>query len=452
MKRSLLVVFLVFIGTLVITSHAVAQHFISIQSDDKQPFAIQVNGTGFNSSKTGSLRIANLSGGSYNLSITPASKKYPPQNFVCVIDKADVSYTLVNVAKKGWVLKNTKSPEVLASSTVAQPAQGSAQGDLNSPFAKMLAEVINDPDLLKATPWVLTTKVEGSDTQDMQSSIAEQQQEQDTSTYVAETKGIIKAAEHDTKNGTEMVFVDFDKNGGDTIHVLIPPVDGSDNNNNATTQQTTPPVANNTGDANKDTSIATQHTAQTEAINNKQKTDTTAIVQKKTEELPFDTSSNKQITNPFFAKETPAKTSNNTPAAVDTANPVVDHSQPAQKTDNTSILAVTENKPATDEVKATVKADCKKMLSDNDEEKLKHKIYLETQDDKILSLTKKALAGKCINTAQVKELLSFFLSDDARYNFLFTVYPFVYDIGNFNSLETFMIDHKYKDMFEAMIK
>lgn len=92
------------------------------------------------------------------------------------------------------------------------------------------------------------------------------------------------------------------------------------------------------------------------------------------------------------------------------------------------------------------------MLSDNEQEKLKHKIYLETDQDKILSLTRKALDGRCISTAQVKELASFFLSDDSRYSFFYTVYPYVYDFGNFASLKSYMIDAKYKNMFEDMLK
>ncbi|HWB26165.1 MAG TPA: DUF4476 domain-containing protein [Chitinophagaceae bacterium] len=431
-----------------------AQHFLSVQSGDKQPFAIQVNGNNFTSSKTGSLRIANLSSGNYSLVITPGGKKYPPQNFTCIIEKSDLSYTLVNDGKNGWLLKNTKSPEVIVSSTpVIQPvevAKNEPKGgpSASSPFAVMLAQVINDPDLLKPTPWVLSTKVGLDESQDMSAAMNEAEQ-QDTSTYVAATKGVIKASEEPVKGGTEFVFVDFNAEQGDTIHILIPSTGDDDSAAVAQTQQQQ--AAPNGKPAEKADSTVPQPPP---VVNSTTKTDSTAAIVKKEETaIPFDTSSNRQFTNPFFKKDDSSPVAATTAANV-AANPADDHSAASQKDTTADVIEKKSAavQPAANAAKPTVKTDCKKMLSDNDEEKLKHKIYLETDQDKILALTRKALDGKCISTAQVKELASFFLSDDARYNFFFTVYPYVYDFGNFSSLEPYMIDHKYKNMFEAMIK
>jgi len=466
MKRLFFVSLLVFLGVTCTAIQCLAQHFISIQADDKQPFTIQVNGTKFNSSKTGTIRIANLAAGSYSLVIAPAGK-VAPQGFTCAVDNADLSYSLVNAGKKGWALKNLHSTEVLAANAVSpkqQPPGSMAAGasPASSPFAVMLSQVINDPDLLKATPWILTTKVEGDAATD-QTIAMNEAQANDTNTYVAETRGVIKASEREVKEGTEMVFVDFNAYSGDTVKIVIANADGSVNAD-LPPAQTTPPsstpiesgVKTDTAGSNLPPLTKNEPVVDADSIKvnpgvkSVLKTDTTAIVKKAEENpLPFDTTANKQYSNPFFKKDSTASAKI---LPEDTANPVAIHEDNTPKAENAAASAIVEQPPVTNVTKATTKEDCKKMLSDNDEEKLKHKIYLETDQDKILEITKKALSGKCINTAQVKNLSSFFLSDDARYGFFATVYPFVYDFGNFSSLRTFMIDPKYKNMFDALVK
>lgn len=508
MERVFLVRILFFISIMVFAMQVSAQHFISIQAEDRQPFAIEVNGNKFASSKTGTLKIGNLSAGNYSLVITPSGNKYPPQSFTVAVDKTDLAYTFVNQGIRGWALKNTKAAQVITSSTATStPGDGTNSGGqtINSPFAQMLAQVINDPDLLKATPWVLTNKVEGNEDIDRNAAMQEAMAN-DTNTYVAETKGVIKADERPVKEGTEMVFVDFNAYGGDTIHVVIPNADGSINKDLPAAEVTAQATANtNTADsAKKDSSVTTPPivkndpaapndttaivlakndvaAAETPAVKTpEQKTDTTAITKKADETVaPVDTSSNKPYINPFYKGDNTqnAKTvtdkqqtedSTNTskalkPNATEPSKMVTDKLQTIgstntgkiQKPDAKETVVSNESNgiTAADNIaKAVNKQDCKKMLSDNDKEKLKHKIYLETDDDKILSITKKALSGKCISTAQVKDLASMFLTDDGRYSFFFTVYPYVYDFGNFTTLRTYMIDLKYREMFDAMVK
>lgn len=473
---------------MVLSMQVSAQHFISIQAEDKQPFAIQVNGTKFSSSKTGTLKIGNLSAGNYNLVITPASKKIQPQSFTCTVDKSDLSYTFANQGKKGWALKSTKTTEVIvSSSTTGGPADAgtTAAQSISSPFAQMLAQVIDDPDLLKATPWVLTSQVEGNEDADRATAM-EEAIANDTSTYVPETKGVIKAGERPVKEGTEITFVDFNAYNGDTVHIVIPNIDGSTNKDLPSAQAAAPPVSNSTETVKTDSSATpppvtknetavkdTLETVSTPVIKNTiPKADSTVLVKKPDEPVPaFDTATNKPYVNPFYEKKD--KSVKTGKAAADTVKATVqqDNGQkpavteapkttpviPEDNAQKTAVTAPADNgsngiSAADNLAKATSKEDCKKMLSDNDEEKLKHKIYLETDHDKILSFTKKALSGKCINTAQVKDLATMFLTDDARYTFFFTVYPFVYDFGNFATLRTYMIDPKYRDMFDAMVK
>ena len=149
MKRTLFTGLFIFLGIVFFALRVSAQHFISIQADNKQPFAIKINGIAFNSTKTGAVRISNLSDGSYNLVVTFAGKKYPPQNFTVAIDKTDASYTLKDQDKQGWILKNLKSTEVIASSTPQTPVDKPVAANVSqapppkaSAFAQMLSQVI----------------------------------------------------------------------------------------------------------------------------------------------------------------------------------------------------------------------------------------------------------------------------------------------------------------------
>jgi hypothetical protein len=110
-----------------------------------------------------------------------------------------------------------------------------------------------------------------------------------------------------------------------------------------------------------------------------------------------------------------------------------------------------QQKPASSQV-LLVRGDCNNMLNDNGAEKLKHKIFLETDENKMVEIAKKYLNSKCITVEQVKGLAAYFQTDDGRLNLFKALYPLVYDYGNFGSLESYMVDKNYKDMFRAILK
>jgi hypothetical protein len=98
------------------------------------------------------------------------------------------------------------------------------------------------------------------------------------------------------------------------------------------------------------------------------------------------------------------------------------------------------------------KQDCKKMLADNDLEKIKKKMVSSSTDDKMIQTAKKYIEEKCVTTEQVKSLGALFLTDDGRYNFFDAMYKNVYDISVFFSLQSQLIDPYYKKRFQAMLK
>ena len=79
-------------------------------------------------------------------------------------------------------------------------------------------------------------------------------------------------------------------------------------------------------------------------------------------------------------------------------------------------------------------------------------MFLKQTRMPFLQTVKKSLKNKCITTAQVKDLGNLFLNDDNRYGFYEAVYPFVYDFGNFTSLQNTLIDPYYKSRFKTLLR
>lgn len=102
--------------------------------------------------------------------------------------------------------------------------------------------------------------------------------------------------------------------------------------------------------------------------------------------------------------------------------------------------------------KKTSEKSCAKMLSDNDMEKLRKKMFTTSGDDKMIEAANKSFSGKCVTTEQVKLLSSYFLSDEGRFNFFSAAYTNIVDAANFANLEKLLIDPVYKTKFRELIK
>ena len=100
-----------------------SDHFIYIQSDNKQPFYVKVgsDGIAINSSSSGYLILPKIPAGNVSLTIGFSDKSAPEQHFVCPIpgDK-DKGYLLKHFPDKGWALYDMQELTLI----YAQPAPG----------------------------------------------------------------------------------------------------------------------------------------------------------------------------------------------------------------------------------------------------------------------------------------------------------------------------------------
>ncbi|MBV9960884.1 MAG: DUF4476 domain-containing protein [Parafilimonas sp.] len=379
------------------------KHFIYVQSEDRQPFAVVLGGKVYSSSDYGYVIIPKLADSTYKFAVSFPMNKFPDQYFTCTVNKKDVGYTLKN-ANDGWALQNMQTQKLVMNSTAVTATSNA--------FGNMLSDVVNDSTLTKNNVV---------------------QQPVDTTNNAAVVAGIIpntsadslqapqKIFEQQFDTGTNMLFVDKTKNGVDTINVFVPNENVSNNNiNNATTDQqrlnanavVTAPVVT-PAFTNNDSSVVQNNSAASENVvsNNNEIPDTATHA----------------VANPFYK---PGE-NNNTVINSNTVN------------QNQTTLTATSN---------AVKEDCGNMISDEELNKLKRKMFVQNNNNDMVQYAVKYLNKKCITTGQVKDLGNLFSSDDGRYSLYDALYSFTYDYGNYPLLASQILDPYYKKRFAAMLR
>lgn len=414
-------------------------HFVYIQSDEKVPFDVSVNGKTYNSSSLGYVIVPKLTKGNYQFNVSFANKKYPDQQFSCAIDKLDAGYLLKNYDEKGWGLFNLQSSDIIMAGSAAGAADETPKTEpKNNAFANMLSQVSGDttlnlktevekPVAQKALPFVDSATIVKSETiPEQEDSITSDYTKTDISTKdvaVAQLKispsvfpisGMIKVNEFTTNQGTDVVFIDTTAGLNDTIRIFLP----------AQTVLEEVAQAEIKTEEKKEIPYVTDKKDSAQFINN----DPIA----KNKDTVEATEENDGVNNPFFTKEEQKNAATN--KEVDNDSKGKDEVATTQTIDNAQSV------------------ECKNMLSENDMGKLRKKMITADSDDKMISVVKKILGDKCMSTEQVKSLSGLFLSDDGRLTFFSSVYPSVNDQNAFSSLETQLIDPNYKKRFRDLIK
>ena len=439
MKHFASVLLLVFFSSIFFKAQAQQQHFIYIQSEDRQPFAVVLNGKVYSSSDYGYVIVPKLTDGDYTFTVSFPMNKYPDQNFKCVIDKKDLGFKLENTTDKGWALENMQTQKVLANNSTASA---------NNAFSNMLSDVVSDSNLAKKNLPVNNTDTTATSTNFDTTNIAAATTDTNTvaaattpdtsnqaTTQAGKSTGFVtdsaaqlqKISETKLDTGINMVFVD--KAAADTIKVFVPNNDTSTNNTSVTTTD----------------SVTNQQPSVTEAStlpaiqpdNSLPKTDTTATTLNESSSQTTDTTTH-TAGNPFYK----SSEQNTNTAAPENTNANVVNANTSVANENLS------NRKTTNAVNEL----CIKMISDNDLDKIKRKMFVQSNDNDMVQTAVKYLSNKCLTTDQVKVLGSIFSSDDGRYNLYDALYKNVYDYGNYASLESQIIDPYYKRRFEAMLR
>ena len=206
------VLFILFVLSLLLFSpRLVAQqnHFIYIQTDNKQPFYIKQDKKIFSSSATGYLILSKLTGGTYNLIIGFPKNEWPEQTIRCTIVNKDIGYSLKNMGDKGWGLFNLQTMDLVMAGTYPLPVT-LKQENTDDPFNNMLSNAVNDPSIKEKRP--------AKETPIQESKIPKQ----DNRSGMHIVPDISKILSTSNNEGTEMIFIDNTSERPDTIRLFIP--------------------------------------------------------------------------------------------------------------------------------------------------------------------------------------------------------------------------------------
>jgi len=399
------------------------KHFIYVQSEDRQQFAIVLSGKVYSSSDYGHIIIPRLIDGDYSFTVSFPMNKFPDQAFTCTINKKDVGFFLKN-STDGWALQDMQTQKSVqnASKTVAQ----------QNAFGDMLSEVVNDSSLNQKT---VPADGNAGKTVAAAGTVAAAETFATTKsgdTLALDNTGVIndsiyqpeKISESKLDTGTNMLFVDKTQSGIDTINVFVPSEKAeTDLTANASSQET----AANDLQHEKALVVAAPGMHDTSSAGNitSPEANTTA----NDNAAPVNNSTHEDVSNPFYK---PEQNSNN--AAANSAQPG------------------TDNPAGAVAAGVGVNHDCTNMISDEELNKIKRKMFVQDNDNEMIQYALKYVSKKCIMTDQVKLLGSLFSSDDGRYNLYDAMYKHVYDYGNYPRLADLILDPYYKKRFAALLR
>lgn len=466
-KSSLVILF-----AIVFSYNSIAQqnHFIYLQTENKQPFYVKLNKKVISSSASGYVIIPKLLDGDIALTIGFPKNEWPEQSINCTVNKKDAGYVLKNFGDKGWGLFNLQTLQVVMSGTKAKDVAVSADTNKKDDFSNTLSNVVKDPSIAKKDEEVKVDTVAAIVTEVKQPAVTQpevkQQEIKQPVTTVAEVKQdapvikpvttITKLLNSNSAAGTDIIYVDMVEGKSDTVRVFIPAEKESIQKTKEVPEPKVEPKIE-TKEEPKVTEVKAEPKAEVVPEIKKEEAKPEPKPEIKAAEPKVDTIA---IVKTEVKKEEPA---DKTPKFIDITLP-----NPNAKTDTAvakqeppvpvlekkaEVVAPAPEKPKEGTVKPVMlNSDCKAIAGEDDFLKLRKKMAAENNDDDMVAIAKKAFKAKCYTTEQVKNLSVLFLKDEGKYKFFDAAYPFVTDTYNFASLETQLTDSYFITRFKVMLR
>lgn len=397
-------------------SQAIAQqnHFIYIQTDNKQPFYVRLGDRLLSSSSVGYIVIPKLQNGKHELNIGFPKNEWPQQQINVVVND-DAGYVLKNFETKGWGLFNMQTLDVIMSVGNSVKKEGNVDKESDG-FADVLADVVNTPSI-KDKPAPKELKEEKKPVEIKPTSVADNQPVEikpalKEQAELLALKPAIRLFTTLDNTGRSMTYIDTYNNYTDTIRVYIP-------------YKTIDPI--------EKPAVVTLIEPAAKVETKKQ-----PVVET---EIKGDSKEDKKFINMDLPNPNTTTDSGNTATVKEKKEEIV-------------ITKKEEVKPVSQD-NATItmiNSDCKSIAGEDDFLKLRKKMAAQKSDDNMIVVAKKAFVAKCYTTEQIGNLSSLFLNDEGRYNFFDASYPHVNDTRNYSSLITKLTDEYYINRFKAMLR
>lgn len=393
--------------------------FIYLQSEDKSPFFVKVDGKYLSSSENGYIIIPRLKDSTYNLLIGTTGDKLANQEVSISTKFANAGYLIQKNDAKNFTLVNLNTMQPVKQ--VVQHDSGYTVKTIKNDdeFAKVLAQVVGDPSILEVEVENASPVIKNVDQVD--SAVTTINYSQKDIKSVIENDGITnkKNVEFDTlkvattkdadnkisrikydslPDGYMMKYVDAASN--DTIDILLPGknsiVSNSTENKTLETVKEVSPYVN----PNPDTRFLDM-----------------------------------KLQNPNAAYDSVA-TQNNDFVIVD------------KKTDTNQPLG---NQDDFDK-KLKNNSGCKSIATQKGFLKLRSQMSSAKNEPEMTKVAISTFASTCFTTEQIKNLSVLYLIEEERYKFFVAAYPYVTDLDNFVTLQDQLTDSYFKERFKAMVK
>ncbi len=401
--------------------HVLAQrnHFIAIQSENKQPYYARVDANVFNSSAIGHLIIPQLTESTYIITIGFSNKTVAEEKFSIAITK-DVGFILRITKEQGLILSNSHTGQIIM--PVKQPEQGlvfkdssTANSKKDDGFARLMSQVVNDSAVLENMSVAEEPKKEIAKIETPAKPI----NNIDSSAAVNLTK---KKSEDSFRKKTDTsAVVIVKKKNDDSLRKKVAAIKTPEKKVKLLQPKAQRSLVKKLSEQRTDSAIELVYE---DFINEKTK-DTIHIF------ILVDSNSvTTKSVAPVIVKNENIKK--------DTAT--LSETKPEVKRDSALFRPVTMN------------VKCKNTATDYDVDKLRVKMLaIEDEDDKI-STAKKIFKTKCFSTNQISALSEVFSTDEGKYKLFDAAYSYVYDVNNFPRLQNLMRDEYYISRFKAMLK
>ncbi|HEX4375231.1 MAG TPA: DUF4476 domain-containing protein [Puia sp.] len=443
-------------------------HFIAIQSENKQPFHAKANGNILNSTPTGHLIIPQLADSTYIIAFDFTKTTIAEEQFSITVTK-DAGFILRIGKDKRLVLSNSQTAQLITpvrqqqyfvseDSATKKTGVASVTKKTDQSFSKLMAQVVNDSAVMEnmyvadePKKEIAKTETSAKPVITVDSSVADQQKKK---TEIAKIETPFKPI---IKDDSSAITQQKKKTEDTTLHKKVAVIKTPEKKDKIILQQIQP-VVTKLSEKKNDSSVELVY----EDLSKSGKKDTVNII------IPFDSVENKPVAINNNKKETiipeikpgvksdTAKfmTAKNIPAIKDSNN-IPSNEKSLVKT---QAKDVKKDSAPVDTIKSQLyrpivtNANCKNTATDYDVDKLRVKIMaIEDEDDKI-SAAKKVFKTKCFSTNQIKALSEVFSNDAGKYKLFDAAYAYVFDLNNFTSLQSLLKDDYYISRFKAMIK
>ena len=475
MKHQLFGLFFIFL-CVSISVKAQQNHFIYIQTDNKQPFYVRQDKNVYSSTASGYLVLSKLKTGSYDLVFGFPKNEWPEQNIHCSLEDKDLGYLLKNFGERGWGLFNLQSLSVLMANENSKKNDVAKEVRTDA-FSNMLSTVVNDPTIKENEP--VKQEVKKTIIEDVKPSVALNSESQKEPLKREEPKNESIKATEPQKEQLKKVTKQEPKTESvkitepDKINIVVnseykkeeikkslkdePKIDSVKSFEPVTLKSN----ANTKKDYVEDKVNITKKLANktTEGlemvyVDMANGTQDTVRILIPVEKGILENSSEKIVINNKPKEEIKEKE----------ANPVIVAKDEKKK--ETKFLEIEPPNPngKVNEVKGDsvrhqsipqsqmINSDCKNFATNEDFLKLRKKMAAVENPDEMIVVSKKVLKTKCFTTEQLKNLSVLFLSDAGKYSFFDAAYPFVSDSQNYIQLESQLTETYYINRFKVMVK